>query len=148
MDKNWKDIFGKKTRLNWLESEVDILRREMDSYKRLTKNRIGTLEQQIADAMNREEEWKRRLAKIETGMIVDQMNVDGVWKEKPEFELEPRIGDLVVSLKNPTDIRKVVPNGFGLQLVGIREITVYNRDDLVKDFMSDWKVLVRREDIK
>ena len=62
--------------------------------------------------------------------------------------MEPRIGDLVVSLKNPTDIRKVVPNGFGLQLVGIREITVYNRDNLVKDFMSDWKVIARREDLK
>ena len=41
-----------------------------------------------------------------------------------------------------------ISNGFGLQLVGIREITVFNRDELVKDFLSDWKVLVKREDIK
>lgn len=109
MEKSWKDIFGKKTRLNWLESEVDILRRELDSYKNFRKkddernyekitkciektkfvevqiegamvplkNRIGTLEQQIADGMNREEEWKRRLAKIEWNMLRedwDKMN--------------------------------------------------------------------------
>ena len=45
------------------------------------RKRILTLEKQVVDAMNREEEWKRRLAKIETGMIVDQMKVDGVLKE-------------------------------------------------------------------
>ena len=55
-------------RLNKLENKVDTLG--------LKERRITTLEQQVNDLMNREEEWKRRLAKIETGMIVDQMKVE------------------------------------------------------------------------
>ena len=185
-EKSWKDIFGKKTRLNWLKSEVDILRRELDSYKNFRKkddernyekitkciaktafvevqiegammplkNRIGTLEQQVNDLMNENVDLISHLRAVEKKVspkekelkIYRDVERGGyVLKEK---ELEPRIGDLVVSLKNPTDIRKVVSNGFGFQLVGIREITVYNHDALVKDFLSDWKVLVKREDIK
>ena len=129
-------------RLNKLENDVGTLG--------LKERRITTLEQQVVDAMNREEEWNRRLAKIETGMIVDQMKVDGVWKEEEskEVEFEPRVGDLVVSRTNPTDFRKVLANGFGLQVVGISEIKMYNREDLMKDFMSEWKVVARREDLK
>ena len=129
-------------RLNKLENKVDTLG--------LKERRITTLEQQVNDLMNREEEWKRRLAKIETGIIVDQMKVDGVWKdeEPKEVEFEPRVGDLVVSRTNPTDFRKVLANGFGLQVVGMSEIKMYNRGDLVKDFMSEWKVIARREDLK
>ena len=113
------------------------------------RKRILTLEKQVVDAMNREEEWKRRLAKIETGMFVDQMKVDGVWREEPkEDDFEPRVGDLVVSTENPTDIRKVLGNGFGIQMVGKTDIKMYNRWDLVKDVMREWKVIARREDLK
>ena len=177
----WEGVFSKSKRIMMLKSEVDILRRELESYKHFRKkddernyekitkciaktafievqiegtmmplkNRINTLEQQIADGMNREEEWKRRLAKIETGMFVDQMKVDGVWREEPkEDDFEPRVGDLVVSTENPTDIRKVLGNGFGIQMVGKTDIKMYNRWDLVKDVMREWKVIARREDLK
>ena len=128
-------------RLNKLENKVDTLG--------LKERRITTLEQQVNDLMNREEEWKRRLAKIETGMFVDQMKVDGFCKEEPkEGDLEPRVGDLVVSTENPTDIRKVLGNGFGIQMVGKTDIKMYNRWDLVKDVMREWKVIARREDLK
>ena len=60
-----RKVYG---RLNKLENKVDTLG--------LKERRITTLEQQVNDLMNREEEWKRRLAKIETGMIVDQMKVE------------------------------------------------------------------------
>ena len=66
-------------RLNKLENKVDTLGLKEQSITK--ERRIATLEQQVNDLMNREEEWKRRLAKIETRMIVDQMKVDGVWKE-------------------------------------------------------------------
>ena len=128
-------------RLNKLENKVDTLG--------MKERRITTLEHQVNDLMNREEEWKRRLAKIETGMFVDQMKVDGVWREEPkEDDFEPRVGDLVVSTENPTDIRKVLGNGFGIQMVGKTDIKMYNRWDLVKDVMSEWKVIARREDLK
>ena len=128
-------------RLNKLENKVDTLG--------LKEQRIATLEQQVNDLMNREEEWKRRLAKIETGMFVDQMKVDGVWRDEPkEDDFEPRVGDLVVSTENPTDIRKVLGNGFGIQMVGKTDIKMYNRWDLVKDVMREWKVIARREDLK
>ena len=128
--------------------KIALLEKEIVERKWL-KHRVKTLDSQVNDLMNREEEWKRRLAKIETGMIVDQMKVDGVWKEEPkEVELEPRVGDLVVSTENPTDIRKVLANGYGLQMVGKTDIKMYNRLDLVKDVMSDWKVIARREDLK
>ena len=128
-------------RLNKLENKVDTLG--------LKERRITTLEQQVNDLMNREEEWKRRLAKIEARLIVDQMKVDGVWREEPkEDDFEPRVGDLVVSTENPTDIRKVLANGFGIQMVGKTDIKMYNRWDLVKDVMREWKVIARREDLK
>ena len=133
-----RKVYG---RLNKLENKVDTLG--------LKERRITTLEQQVNDLMNREEEWKKRLAKIETGMFVDQMKVDGVWREEPkEDDLEPRVGVLVVSTENPTDIRKVLGNGFGIQMVGKTDIKMYNRWDLVKDVMREWKVIARREDLK
>ena len=137
-----KELQNQRNKVAMLEKEVVELK--------WVKHRVKTLDSQVNDLMNREEEWKRRLAKIETGMIVDQMKVDGVWKEEEskEVEFEPRVGDLVVSRTNPTDFRKVLANGFGLQVVGISEIKMYNREDLVKDFMSEWKVVARREDLK
>lgn len=45
-------------------------------------------------------------------------------------------------------MRKVLANGCGLQVVGIRESNMYDREDFVKDFMSEWKVIARREDLK
>lgn len=136
-----KELQNQRNKVAMLEKEVVELK--------WVKHRVKTLDSQVNDLMNREEEWKRRLAKIETGMIVDQMKVDGVWKEaEEEDDLEPRVGDLVVSTENPTDIRRVLANGFGLQMVGKTDIKMYNRWDLVKDVMSEWKVIARKEDLK
>ena len=141
-----RDLFQRLEQLKAQHMEnSEFTAKELNSVRK----RILTLEKQVVDAMNREEEWKRRLAKIETGMFVDQMKVDGFCKEEPkEVELEPRVGDLVVSTENPTDIRKVLGNGFGIQMVGKTDIKMYNRWDLVKDVMSEWKVIARREDLK
>ena len=98
--------------------------------------------------MNREEEWKRRLAKIETGMIVDQMTVDGVWKEEEEDWTQlPRVGDLVVNIEQENDIRRVFENHYGFMFVGKDFRTVYARNQL-KDSLKEWKVIARKEDLK
>lgn len=100
------------------------------------------------DLMNREEEWKRRLAKIETGMIVDQMKVDGVWKEaEEEWTQLPRVGDFVVNIEQENDIRRVFENHYGFMFVGKEDRTVYARNQL-KDSLKEWKVIARREDLK
>ena len=112
------------------------------------RKRILTLEKQVVDAMNREEEWKRRLAKIETVMIVDQMKVDGVWKEEvEEWTQLPRLGDLVVNIGNGNDIRRVFENHYGFMFVGKEDRTIYVRNQL-KDSLKEWKVIARREDLK
>ena len=127
-------------RLNKLENDVDTLG--------LKERRITTLEQQVADGMNREEEWKRRLAKIETGMIVDQMKVDGVWKEEAEEWTQlPRVGDLVVNIEQGNDIRRVLENHYGFMFVGKDYRTVYARNQL-KDSLKEWKVIARKVDLK
>ena len=130
-------------RLNKLENKVDTLG--------LKERRITTLEQQVNDLMNREEEWKRRLAKIETGMIVDQMKVDGVWKDEVEMEedwkLLPRLGDLVVNIENGNDIRRVFENHYGFMFVGKDHRTIYARNQL-KDSLKEWKVIARKGDLK
>ena len=176
----WEGVFSKSKRIMMLKSELDILRRELESYKHFRKkddernyekitkciektafievqiegavvplkNRIGTLEQQIADSMNREEEWKRRLAKLETGMIVDQMKVDGIWKEREEdWEQLPRVGDLVVNIEQGNDIRWVFENHYGFMFVGKDFRTVYARNQL-KDSLKEWKVIARKGDLK
>ena len=173
-------VFSKSKRIMMLKSEVDILRRELESYKHFRKkddernyekitkciaktafievqiegammplkNRINTLEQQIADGMNREEEWKRRLAKIETGMIADQMKVDGVWKEgEEEWTQLPRVGDLVVNIEHGNDIRRVFENNYGFMFVGKEYRTVYARNQL-KDSLKEWKVIARKGELK
>ena len=112
------------------------------------RKRITTLEQQVVDAMNREEEWKRRLAKIETGMIVDQMKFDGDWKEREEdWEQLPRVGDLVVNIEQGNDIRRVLENHYGFMFVGKEFRTIYAREQL-KDSLKEWKVIARKEDLK
>ena len=127
-------------RLNKLENKVDTLG--------LKERRITTLEQQVVDAMNREEEWKRRLAKIETGMIVDQMKFDGVWKETEEDWTQlPRVGDLVVNIEQGNDIRRVLENHYGFMFVGKDYRTVYARNQL-KDSLKEWKVIARKDDLK
>ena len=127
-------------RLNKLENKVDTLG--------LKERRITTLEEQVVDAMNREEEWKRRLAKIETGMIVDQMKVDGVWKETEEDWTQlPRVGDLVVNIEQGNDIRRVLENHYGFMFVGKDYRTVYARNQL-KDSLKEWKVIARKDDLK
>ena len=112
------------------------------------RKRILTLEKQVVDAMNREEEWKRRLAKIETRMIVDQMKVDGVWKEAEEDWTQlPRVGDLVVNIEQGNDIRRVLENHYGFMFVGKDYRTVYARNQL-KDSLKEWKVIARKVDLK
>ena len=125
-------------RLNKLENKVDTLG--------LKERRITTLEQQVNDLMNREEEWKRRLAKLETGMIVDQMKVDGVWKEEDWTQL-PRVGDLVVNIEQGNDIRRVFENHYGFMFVGKEHRTIYSRSQL-KDSLKEWKVIARKGDLK
>ena len=178
----WEGVFSKSKRIMMLESEVDILRRELERYKHFRKKddernyekitkciaktafvevqiegammslkrRIDTLEQQVNDLMNENVDLISHLRKLEKKdkslvSVRDEERGGTVLKEK---ELEPRIGDLVVSRKNPTDFRKVLSNGFGLQVVGMNEIKMYNRGDLVKDFMSEWKVIARKVDLK
>ena len=178
----WEGVFSKSKRIMMLKSEVDILRRELDSYKHFRKKddernyekitkciaktafvevqiegammplkrRIDTLEQQIDDGMNREEEWKRRLAKIETRLIADHMNVDGVWKEaeaKEDWTMLPRLGDLVVNIEQGNDIRWVFENHYGFMFVGKDFRTVYARNQL-KDSLKEWKVIARKGDLK
>ena len=176
----WEGVFSKSKRIMMLESELDILRRELESYKHFRKKddernyekitkciaktafvevqiegammplkrRIDTLEQQIADGMNREEEWKRRLAKIETGMIVDQMKVDGVWKEE-EANFNIGIGDLVVDKRNPTRVRTVTQlNADRIKLENGSMQGVYSGEDWIIRFQFDWKLLVKKEDFK
>ena len=127
-------------RLNKLENKVDTLG--------LKERRITTLEQQVNDLMNREEEWKRRLAKIETGMFVDQMKVDGVWKEgEEEWTQLPRVGDLVVNIEHGNDIRRVFENHYGFMFVGKEYRTVYARNQL-KDSLKEWKVIARKGELK
>ena len=133
--------------------KIALLEKEIVEIK-WVKHRVKTLDSQVNDLMNENVDLRNHLRAVEKKLSPEEKELK-IYRDEErggyvlkEKELEPRIGDLVVSLKNPTDIRKVVPNGFGLQLVGIREITVYNREDLVKDFLSDWKVLVKREDIK
>ena len=133
-------------RLNKLENKVDTLG--------LKEQRIATLEQQVNDLMNENVDLishlrllEKKLSPKEKELKIyrDEERGGYVLKEK---ELEPRIGDLVVSRTNPTDFRKVLSNGFGLQVAGMNEIKMYNRGDLVKDFMSEWKVIARKEDLK
>ena len=133
-------------RLNKMENKVDTLGLKEQS---ITKDRrIATLEQQVNDLMNREEEWKRRLAKIETKMIVDQMKVDGVWKEAVEdWTHLPRVGDLVVNIEQGNDIRRVFENHYGFMFVGKDYRTVYARNQL-KDSLKEWKVIARKVDLK
>ena len=135
-------------RLNKLENKVDTLGLKDRRITTVEERRIATLEQQVNDLMNREEEWKRRLAKIETGMIVDQMKFDGVWKEEEEdWTLLPRLGDLVVNIGNGNDIRRVFENHYGFMFVGKEYRTVYARNQL-KDSLKEWKVIARKVDLK
>ena len=176
----WEGVFSKGKRIMMLKSEVDILRRELESYKHFRKkddernyekitkciektafvevqiegvmmplkNRIGTLEQQIADGMNREEEWKRRLAKLETGMIVDQMKVDGVWKEA-EAKFNIGIGDLVVDKRNPTRVRTVTDMcEYRIKLENGTMTGIYQGPEWISKFTEEWKLLVKKEDFK
>lgn len=112
------------------------------------RKRISTLEKQVTDGMNREEEWKRRLAKIETGIIVDQMKVDGVWKDEgPNFNIA--VGDLVVDKRNPTRIRTVTQlNADRIKLENGSMQGIYSGADWIINFQFDWKLLVKKEDFK
>ena len=135
-----KELQNQRNKVAMLEKEVVELK--------WVKHRVKTLDSQVNDLMNREEEWKRRLAKIETGMIVDQMTVDGVWKETEEdWTKLPRVGDLVVNIEQENDIRRVFENHYGFMFVGKEHRTVYARNQL-KDSLKEWKVIVRKGDLK
>ena len=135
-----KELQNQRNKVAMLEKEVVELK--------WVKHRVKTLDSQVNDLMNREEEWKRRLAKIETGMIVDQMKVDGVWKETEEdWTKLPRVGDLVVNIEQENDIRRVFENHYGFMFVGKEYRTVYARNQL-KDSLKEWKVIVRKDDLK
>ena len=140
-----RELFQRLERLKARHIEQsEFVAKELNSVRK----RILTLENQVVDAMNREEEWKRRLSKIETRMIVDQMKVDGVWKEAVEDWTQlPRLGDLVVNIENGNDIRRVFENHYGFMFVGKEDRTVYARNQL-KDSLKEWKVIARREDLK
>ena len=134
-----RKVYG---RLNKLENTLGTLG--------LKERRITTLEQQVNDLINENVDIISHIRKLESKdkaltIFRDEERGGTVLKEN---ELEPRVGDLVVSRENPTDIRKVLANGYGLQVVGMSEIKMYNRYELVKDFMSEWKVIARREDLK
>ena len=135
-----KELQNQRNKVAMLEKEVVELK--------WVKPRVKTLDSQVNDLMNREEEWKRRLAKIETGMIVDQMKVDGVWKETEEDWTQlPRVGDLVVNIEQGNDIRRVLENHYGFMFVGKDYRTVYARNQL-KDSLKEWKVIARKDDLK
>ena len=135
-----KELQNQRNKVAMLEKEVVELK--------WVKHRVKTLDSQVNDLMNREEEWKRRLAKIETGMIVDQMKVDGVWKETEEDWTQlPRVGDLVVNIEQGNDIRRVLENHYGFMFVGKDFRTVYARNQL-KDSLKEWKVIAMKEDLK
>ena len=171
-------VFSKSKRIMMLESEVDIVRRELESYKHFRKKddernyekitkciaktdfvevqiegammplkrRIDTLEQQVVDAMNREEEWKRRLAKIETGMIVDQMKVDGVWKDEEHIM---RVGDVVLRKSSNYELwfvhriepqEVVLTNGVSLNYI--------RNEKAIDQFIREFRLLSKKEDLK
>ena len=140
-----RDLFQRLEQLKARHMEnSEFTAKELNSVRK----RILTLEKQVVDAMNREEEWKRRLAKIETRMIVDQMKVDGVWKDGPEEWTQlPRVGDLVVNIEHGNDIRRVFENHYGFMFVGKEYRTIYAREQL-KDSLKEWKVIARKGDLK
>jgi hypothetical protein len=140
-----RDLFQRLEQLKARHMEnSEFTAKELNSVRK----RILTLENQVVDAMNREEEWKRRLAKIETKMIVDQMKVDGVWKEaEEEWTQLPRVGDLVVNIEHGNDIRRVFENHYGFMFVGKEFRTIYAREQL-KDSLKEWKVIARKGDLK
>ena len=127
--------------------KIALLEKEIVEIK-WVKHRVKTLDSQVNDLMNREEEWKRRLAKIETRMIVDQMKVDGVWKEaEPKFNID--VGDLVVYKTNPTIIRTVTKMSVDhIKLENGNFQGLYSGSDWIPRFQMDWKLLVKKEDFK
>ena len=134
-----RKVYG---RLNKLENTLGTLG--------LKERRITTLEQQVNDLINENVDiisYVRKLKAKDKALarIRDEERGGTVLKEN---ELEPRVGDLVVSKKDERDIRKVCANGYGFLLVGRDFRTVYTKDSLVKDLMSEWKVIARREDLK
>ena len=127
-------------------NKVALIEKKVDELKWLER-RVKTLDAQVDALMNREEEWKRRLAKIETGIIVEQMKQDGVHKEIEDWTLLPRLGDIVMNLSNGNDIRKVFENHYGFVFIGKDFRTIYSRDQ-IKDSLKEWKVIARKEDLK
>ena len=114
------------------------------------ERRVKTLEKNVNDLMNENVDIISHIRKLEEKdkeltIVRDEERGGTVLKEN---ELEPRVGDLVVSRKDERDIRKVCANGYGFLLVGRDFRTVYPKDSLVKDLMSEWKVIARREDLK
>ena len=130
-----RKVYG---RLNKLENKVDTLE--------LKERRITTLEQQVNDLMNREEEWKRRLAKIETGMIVDQMKFDGVWKEAEHIM---RVGDVVLRKSSNYElwfVHRIEPQE--VVLTNGVSLTYIRNEKAIDQFIREFRLLSKKEDLK
>ena len=140
-----RDLFQRLEQLKAQHIEnSEFTAKELNSVRK----RILTLEKQVVDVMNREEEWKRRLAKIETKMIVDQMKVDGVWKEA-EAKFNIGIGDLVVDKRNPTRVRTVTDMcEYRIKLENGTMTGIYQGPEWISKFTEEWKLLVKKEDFK
>ena len=156
----WEGVFSKSKRIMMLESEVDILRRELESYKHFRKKddernyekitkciaktafvevqieeammplkrRIDTLEQQIADGMNREEEV----------LSNDNISIGGISK-----------GDLVCNKKHPRNIMVVERlDQDGITIVNAVNVEFYAVWENSKPFLDKWKRLAKKENLE
>ena len=138
-----RDLFQRLEQLKARHMEnSEFTAKELNSVRK----RILTLEQQVVDAMNREEEWNRRLAKIETGMIVDQMKVDGVWKEEEHIM---RVGDLVLRKSSNYELwfvhsiepqEVVLTNGVSLNYI--------RNEKAIDQFIREFRLLSKKENLK
>ena len=105
------------------------------------RKRILTLEKQVVDAMNREEEWKRRLAKIE-----NDVGTLGL-KERRITTLEQQVNDLMnENVDLISQIRaiekKITPKEKELKIYRDEE-----RGGYVLKEVDDWKLLPRVGDL-
>ena len=110
------------------------------------RKRILTLEKQVVDAMNREEEWKRRLAKIEARLIVVQMKVDGVWKEEEHIM---RVGDVVLRKSSNYElwfVHRIEPQE--VVLTNGVSLTYIRNEKAIDQFIREFRLLSKKEDLK
>ena len=133
-----KELQRQRDKIALLEKEVVELK--------WVKHRVKTLDSQVNDLMNREEEWNRRLAKIEGRLIVDQMNVDEVWKEGEHIM---RVGDVVLRKASNYELwfvhriepqEVVLTNGVSLNYI--------RNEKAIDQFIREFRLLSKKEDLK